>query len=174
MVLLEEYLKKHPDAALVEYRDYCISLESEKQKQATQIELKYKEWIKEQDGKYFLVNFNNDSRVLFKLSLDTTYSGIRPKACLALDFYRSRDATYVKKEMKMMNVLWLNDLNPFYPDYKKVFNKWECSGNVSVVEVSQEIADTLFMQFRGTIDPFIDDLIQKEKTMLDTGTIVKS
>ena len=70
-----------------------------------------------------------------------------------------------------MNYLWLNSLNPHYPEYKKLFGAWGNAGIVSIIPISQEIADALFMQFSGTIDPFIDDVIQKEKTMLDTGTI---
>ena len=174
MVSIDEFLKTHPDALLADYKKYCQDLESTEHERRIEIEHKYKQWVKEQDGKYFLVNFNQSSRVLFKFCVDKTYSGLRTSACLSLSFYRGAEATYIKKERREMNYLWLNDLNPYYPEYKKLFGTWSNSGVISVTPIPQEIADALFMQFSGTIDPFIDEIIQKEKTMLDTGTIVKS
>lgn len=174
MVSIDEFLKTHPDALLADYKKYCQDLESTEHERRIEIEHKYKQWVKEQDGKYFLVNFNQSSRVLFKFCVDKTYSGLRTSACLSLAFYRGTEATYIKKESREMNYLWLNSLNPHYPEYRKAFGTWGNSGIVSITPISQEIADALFMQFRGTIDPFIDEIIQKEKTMLDTGTIVKS
>jgi hypothetical protein len=174
MVSIDDFLRTHPDALLADYKKYCQDLENSEQERRVDIEHKYKQWIKERDGEYFLVNFNQSSRVLFKFCVDKTYSGLRTLACLALAFYRGADATYIKKERREMNYLWLNDLNPYYPEYKKLFGTWNKSGVISITPISQEMADALFMQFSGTIDPFIDEIIQKEKTMLDTGTIVKS
>ena len=171
MVSIDDFLKTHPDALLVDYKKYCQDLENTEQECKVEIEHKYKQWIKEQDGKYFLVNFNQSSRVLFKFCIDKNYSGLRTLACLSLAFYREAEATFIKKERREMNYLWLNGLNPHFPEYKKLFGTWSNSGVISVTPMSQEIADALFMQFSGTIDPFIDDVIQREKTMLDAITL---
>lgn len=172
MISIDDFLKIHPDALLADYKKYCQDLEITEHKRKVEIEYKYKQWIKEQNGKYFLVNFNRSSRILFKFCVDETYSGFRTSACLSLSFYRGFEATYIKEEKREMNYLWLNDLNPYYTEYKKLFGTRSDSGVVSITPVSQEIADALFMQFSETIDPFIDEVIQQEKTMLDTGTIV--
>lgn len=171
MVSIDDFLKIHPNALLADYKKYCQDLKNTEHECKVEIESKYKQWIKEQDGTYFLVNFNNSSRVLFKFCVDKTYSGLRTSACLSLAFYRGYEATYIKTERREMNYLWLNDLNPYYPEYKKAFGTWSNSVVISVTPVSQEIADALFMQFSGTIDTFIDDVIQKEKTMLNAGTL---
>ena len=171
MVSIDDFLKTHPDALLADYKKYCQDLENNERELKAEIEHKYKQWIKEQNGKYFLVNFNQDSHVLFKFCVNETRSSLSTSACLSLSFYRGAEATYIKKERREMNYLWLNSLNPHYPEYKKLFGTWGNAGIVSIIQISQEIADALFMQFSGTIDTFIDDVIQKEKTKLDTGTI---
>lgn len=171
MVSIDDFLKTNPNALLADYKKYCRDLENAKHEHKVDIEHKYKQWVKEQNGKYFLVNFNQSSRVLFKFCVDETYSGLRTSSCLSLAFYRGAEATYIKKERREMNYLWLNGLNPYYPEYKKAFGTWSNSGVISIIPVSQEMADALFMQFGGTIDTFIDDVIQKEKTMLNTGTL---
>lgn len=171
MVSIDEFLKTHPDALLADYKKYCQDLENSEHELKVEIEHKYKQWIKEQDGKYFLVNFNQSSRVLFKFCVDDTYSGLRTLACLSLAFYRGTEATYIKKERREMNYLWLNGLNPYYPEYKKLFGTWSNSGIVSIIPISQEVAESLFLQFSGTIDPFIDEITQKEKTILDSETL---
>lgn len=173
MVSINDFLKRHPDALLADYKKYCQDLENTEHELKVEIEHKYKQWIKEQDGKYFLINFNQNSRVLFKFCIDKTYSNLRTLDCLSLSFYRGYEATYIKKERRAMNYLWLNSLNPYYPEYKKLFGTWGNGGIDSIIPISQEIADTLFTQFSGTIDSFINEIIQKEKTMLDTGIIVK-
>lgn len=171
MVSIDDFLKTHPDALLADYKKYCQDLENTEHERRVNIKLKYTQWIKEQDGKYFLVNFNRNSYVLFKFCFDETYSNLRTSACLSLSFYRGAEATFIKKERRAMNYLWLNGLNPHYPEYQKLFGTGDYAGIVSITPISQEVADALFMQFSGTIDTFIDDVIQKEKTMLNTETL---
>ena len=162
MVSIDEFLKTHPDALLADYKKYCQDLENTEHELKVEIEHKYKQWIKEQDGKYFLVNFNKNSHVLFKFCIDKNYSNLRTLACLSLSFYRGVDATHIKKESREMNYWWLNGLNPYYPEYKNLFRTWGTTGIVSITPISQEVAEALFLQFNGTIDPFIDEVIQKE------------
>ena len=155
---IEEYLVHYPNASLVEYKKYCNDIEKENIGRKANIEKLYKGWIAEQDGKYFFVDFNGESKVLFKFSYNKTNHGMGSNACKALCFYNGHDSTYVKVEKREMNFLWLDDLNPYFPEYKKEFGRFGNTGNRKIIEVSEEVAKELFARFDTDVKTFINDI----------------
>ena len=150
---INEYLKQNPDASLMEYKVYCENNDIENIERRANIEKLYNNWVAEQDGKYFFIDFNGNSRVLYKYSHKK--NGNNPKA---LSFYRDAEKTYVKVEKLRMNHLWLDDLNPFYPEYKKTFNYFRDNNNKKIIEVNEEVAKELFARFDNEVNTFINDI----------------
>ena len=158
MKTIEEFLVINPNATLAEYKEYCNNVEKAKADRKANIERLYKKWIAEQDGKYFFIDFNGASRVLFKFSYNETNRGMGSNACKTLCFYSGYDSTYVKVEKREMNFLWLDDLNPYFPEYKKEFGRFGNTGNNKIMEVSEEVANKLFARFDTDVRTFINDI----------------
>jgi hypothetical protein len=155
---INEFLKDHPNASLAEYKAFCENIKGERVERMKLIEKQYEEWIAEQDGKYFFVDFNGESRVLFKYSHNSHKNNLLANACTSLAFYRGKDSTYVKVEKRKMNYLWLDDLNPYYPEYKQEFGGCEIGKNRKIIEVSEEVAKELFARFDTEVNTFINDI----------------
>lgn len=58
---IENYYAIHPNATLKEYFDYIKEENKIKKQQVIEKEHKLIEWYKNLEGRYFILNFNNDS-----------------------------------------------------------------------------------------------------------------
>ena len=156
MKTIQEYLETNPYATLAEYQEYCDNYVNEKQDVEVNTQKLYDDWIAEQDGKYFLVEFNDASRVLFKYSHKS--SCVTSNDYYSLSFYNGYNETFIKKEKRCMNKTWLDKLNPYWPKYKELFNPFRNNDNMKVVEVPEEEADKLFARFNDDVFGFINDI----------------
>lgn len=156
MKTVNEYLNDNPNASLADYQEYCNNCINERLDIEANARERYNNWIAEQDGKYFLVEFSAASRVLFKYS--HRIDNVAGNDCYSLAFYDGYNESFIKKEKRSMNRLWLDELNPYWPEYKKVFNPFRTNDNMKVVEVSKEDADKLFARYDAVCLSFIKDV----------------
>ena len=154
MKTIDEYLKENQNASLSEYKAYCDSISLETFNKKKETEALYLNWLAEQDGKYFFIDFNGYSRLLFKFKHSTN----KITKCKTLSFYRENDNTRISKESREINSMWLNDLNPYYPEYKKIFFMQSENSCRKIIEVPEDVAKKLFDRYDTYVNPFIDDI----------------
>ena len=65
---MNEYLDKNPNATLKDYVDYSENIRNAQHTRKKIVEDNFNNWLKEQEGKWFLINFNNTSYLLSKAS----------------------------------------------------------------------------------------------------------
>lgn len=72
---IKDYLLKHPEASLKEYWEYENMKEKEKKDAESQRLDKCIEWYKALEGRYFLMDFNGNSKMALKVTKwpDTEY-----------------------------------------------------------------------------------------------------
>ena len=66
MKTVEDFLKDNPNASLADYKEYCDTYKASIAKVKADSKSMYDKWLDEQIGKYFLINFNDESYVLMK------------------------------------------------------------------------------------------------------------
>lgn len=159
MKTVEEFLRDNPNASLAEYKKYCDTYKASIAKAKADSKSMYDNWLDEQIGKYFLINFNGESYVLMK------YNGNdngRDKASKAIDFYITKgykSVTSIKVEYRLFNSRWLDCLNPYSKEYYSSNGMWNQPSTVQTTEIPIEKAEAIFAKYEELIIPFINEVI---------------
>ena len=64
LLSMNEYLDKNPNATLKDYVDYTENIRNASITKKNTIEDNFNNWLKEQEGKWFFINFNDSSYLL--------------------------------------------------------------------------------------------------------------
>ena len=159
MKTVEEFLKDNPNASLADYKEYCDTYKVSIAKAKADSKSMYDNWLDAQIGKYFLINFNDESYVLMK------YNGNdngRDKASKAINFYITKgykSVTSIKVEYRLFNSRWLDCLNPYSKDYYISNGMWNQPSTVQTTEMSIEKAESIFAKYEEIVIPFINEVI---------------
>ena len=159
MKTVEEFLKDNPNASLADYKEYCDTYKASIAKAKADSKSMYDNWLDAQIGKYFLINFNDESYVLMK------YNGNdngRDKASKAINFYITKgykSVTSIKVEYRLFNSRWLDCLNPYSKDYYSSNGMWNQPSTVQTTEISIEKAEAIFAKYEEIVIPFINEVI---------------
>ncbi len=107
---IKQYLKKYPNATLAEFFDYQQTQRNIAVLEQEEHERKLSEWYNNVVGKYFLVKFNINTKIVFKLCREKGprqlfYTDCAYKICNTNDFLMSCSKRFIEKS-------WLQ--NPFY------------------------------------------------------------
>lgn len=161
---MNEYLYKNPNATLKDYVDYCENIRNAQHTRKKIIEDNFNNWLKEQEGKWFFINFNGSSYLLCQYTGKDMYKG---KSTLSIEFLR--DHTQAKKYKvqttfdRKINYLWLNGLNPYSDEYFKSYH--QPGGCRWAKEVSDEFVNCIFERFNTTVSTFVDEVIDETDKM---------
>lgn len=152
---IDKYLKIYPNASLHDYDLYVKLYESEKMELRRKNEDNFDNWLKEQEGKWFLINFNNTSYLLSKY-LGKQFNA-RPRnysLCFSKDSY----GAWIEDD-RFINYLWLNELNPFSKAHLP--GHLQQSSIVWAKPISDEEANKYFEEFNNIVKPFVSNVIEK-------------
>ena len=159
MKTVEDFLKDNPNASLVDYKKYCDTYKASIAKAKADSKEMYDNWLNEQIGKYFLINFNNESYVLMK------YNGNdngRDKDSKSINFYITKgykSVTSIKVAYRVFNSQWLDYLNPYSKDYYSSNGIWNQLSTVQTTEIPIEKAEAIFAKYEEIVIPFINEVI---------------
>ena len=160
LLSMNEYLDKNPNATLKDYVDYCEKIRNDSVSKKNTIEANFNNWLKEQEGKWFFINFNDSSYLLCQYTGQDMYDN---KNVLAMEFHRvnSTPKTYdIKITLdRKINYLWLNGLNPYSHEYLGSYKR--PSGCRWAKEVSDEFVNRIFDRFNTTVSTFVDEVIDE-------------
>lgn len=157
---MNEYLDKNPNATLKDYVDYNENIRNAQHTRKKIIEDNFNNWLKEQEGKWFFINFNDSSYLLCQYTGKDMYDR---KSILSIEFLRetARPKTYKVQTTldRKINYLWLNGLNPYSDEYLGVYQ--QKSGCRWAKEVSDEFVNRIFERFNTTVSTFVDEVIDE-------------
>ena len=160
LLSMNEYLDKNPNATLKDYVDYCEKIRNDSVSKKKTIEANFNNWLKEQEGKWFFINFNDSSYLLCQYTGQDMYDG---KSILSIEFLRenTRPKKYnVQTTLdRKINYLWLNGLNPYSHEYLGSYKR--PSGCRWAKEVSDEFVNRIFERFNTTVSTFVDEVIDE-------------
>lgn len=163
---IDKYLASHPGATLQEYRDWIKAAENRVREQSNEEQRLFDEWLHEQDGKWFFVDFNGNSRSFIKFRYEQK-SNMHDKTYQyhSLDFYADGDIVRITKEKRAMNFLWLAKLYPRINEYAERTGNWSLKSHDSmeVKEVPEDYVLDLFNEYNTNIEAFLNKTISDVK-----------
>lgn len=154
MKTIEEYLKQFPDASLAQYKEYCDAYKKKEFEKEKQSKENYIGWLESMEGKWFVINFNDESYALMKYT----------KRNINHDYPRSyhfvnkhNDCSIYDETSVQLNPLWLNDLNPYTNDYLAGYKR--DSGVRWVKPVSEDFAESVIVEYKKNIKDFYEAFV---------------
>lgn len=160
MLSMNEYLDKNPNATLKDYVDYSENIRNAQHTRKKIVEDNFNNWLKEQEGKWFFINFNDSSYLLCQYTGKNMYDR---KPILSIEFIRERTNPKTYKVQttldRKINYLWLNGLNPYSDEYLPGYQRDSCCRWVK--EVSNKFVKHIFERFNSTISTFVDEVIDE-------------
>ena len=159
MKTIEDFLQDNPNASLVDYKKYCDTYKASIAKAKADSKSMYDNWLDEQTGKYFLINFNGESYVLMKYNGNN--NGI-DKESKSINFYITKgykSVTSIKVAYRVFNSRWLDCLNPYSKDYYSSNGMWNQLSTVQTTEIPIEKAEAIFAKYDEIVIPFINEVI---------------
>lgn len=160
MKTVEDFLKDNPNASLVDYKKYCDTYKVSIAKAKADSKSMYDNWLNEQIGKYFLINFNNESYVLMKYNGNNNG---KDKESKAISFYISngcRPTTSIcKAECRLFNSRWLDCLNPYRKEFYSSNDIWDQPSTIQTIEIPIAKAEAIFAKYNEIVIPFINEVI---------------
>lgn len=159
MKTVEEFLKDNPKAYLADYKKYCDTYKANLAKAKADFTAMYDNWLDEQIGKYFLINFNGESYVLMKYNGNNNG---KDKESKAINFYVTKgykSITSIKVESRLFNSRWLDCLNPYCKEYYSSNGMWNQPSTVQTTEIPIEKAEAIFAKYEEIVIPFINEVI---------------
>lgn len=164
MLSMDEYLNIYPNALLKDYIDYCEKIKNAQHTRKKTIEDNFNNWLKEQEGKWFFINFNDSSYLLCQYTGKDMYDR---KSILSIEFLRvhTRPNTYKVQTTldRKINYLWLNRLNPYSDEYLPGYQR--DSACRWAKEVSDEFVNRIFERFNTTVSTFVEEVIDETAKM---------
>lgn len=160
MKTVEDFLQDNPNASLADYKMYCDTYKASIAKVKADSKAMYENWLDEQIGKYFLINFNNESYVLMKYNRNNNG---KDKESKAINFYISagcKPATSIcKVESRVFNSQWLDCLNPYSKEFYSSNGMWNQPSTIQTIEIPIEKAEAIFAKYEEVVIPFIIEVI---------------
>lgn len=159
MKTVEDFLQDNPNASLADYKKYCDTYNASIAKAKADSKSMYDNWLDEQTGKYFLINFNNESYVLMKYNGNNNG---RDKESKAISFYITKgykSVTSIKVEYRIFNSRWLDCLNPYRKEFYSSNGMWDQPSTIQTIEISIEKAEAIFAKYDEIVIPFINEVI---------------
>ena len=164
---IDKYLRSHPGATLQEYRDWLKAEETRVREQNNEERRLFDEWLREQDGKWFFVDFNGNSRSFIKFRYEqVSYMHDKKYQYQSLNFYTDEDSVKITKEKRAMNFLWIAELYPRVKEYAEYTGNWSLKSQHSVIEVKEVPVDyvqRLFNEYNTNIETFFNKTISDVK-----------
>lgn len=166
---IDKYLASHPGATvkLQEYRDWLKSEENRVREQNNEERRLFDEWLHEQDGKWFFVDFNGSSHSFIKFRYEqVSYMHDKKYQYHSLNFYTDEDSVKITKEKRGMNFLWLAQLYPRVNEYAEYTGNWSLKSQNSVMcvkEVPEDYVQRLFNEYNTNIETFLNKTISDVK-----------
>lgn len=149
MKTIDEYLKEHPDASLLDYKEYKIKSKKEESDRIIEQEENSKKWRNDQINKWFCVRFHDNA---FRIC---QYLGESYKTSNQYCIWPTGNnigCDYSTKVIKeSMNHTWLEELNPYRNDN-------ECGFFCNIIELSQEEVDevaSIFKKYQKELDEYM-------------------
>lgn len=154
MKTIEEYLKLFPDASLAQYKEYCDAYKNNELENRKQSKENYEGWLESMEGKWFVINHNNESYALMKYTKSNT-NGNYPRSYHFVNKgndFRIYDETSVR-----LNPLWLNELNPYTNEHLPGFQR--SSGVRWAKPVSEEFVEFIVAEYKKNIKDFYETFV---------------
>lgn len=139
MDTVEQYFDKNPMATIKEYLDYKRKQEKQRLENIHINEEKRKEYYKSLYGKYFMIDFNDDSIIFFQLS--DLFGSNKFYALTSYEFLKSGNQFRIEKHREL-NPIWFN--NPYETN---CYNQ-----GIKCAELSDEEWDSVMGIFNKHID----------------------
>lgn len=161
---IERFLAENPNASLREYFEYITNETNAKQQKKTDEEKLLEDWLKSQDGKWYYIDFNGNSKAFIKFSYQYKKSnGDKRFEEYSLNIFDDGRTSYVQREKRGMNYRWLvNSLYLRLSEYCHATNNLVTNSNRLVKEVSAEYVEGLFRAYEGTIKEVLLMQLQKQ------------
>lgn len=154
MKTVEEYLKQFPNASLAQYKEYCDSYKRKDMEIRQTSKERYEKWLESMEGKWFVINFNNESYALMQYTKHNA-NNVYPRS---YHFFKNHTDVKIYDEASVrLNPLWLNDLNPYTNDHLPVFQR--TSSVVWAKQVSEEFAKSVIVDYNKNIKDFYETFI---------------
>ena len=163
---IDKYLASHPGATLQEYRDWVKAAENRVREQSNEEQRLFDEWLHEQDGKWFFVDFNGNSYSFIKFRYEQkSYMHDKQYQHYSLDFYADADVVKISKEKRAMNFLWLAKLYPRINEFAEKTGNWSLKSrdSMEVKEVPEDYVQSLFNEYNTNIEAFLNKTISDVK-----------
>lgn len=163
---IDKYLMSHPGATLQEYRDWVKAAENRGREQYNEEQRLFDEWLHEQDGKWFFVDFNGNSRAFIKFRYEQkSYMHDKQYQYHSLEFYSAENIVKIAKEKRAMNFLWLAKLYPRIEEYAERTGNWSLKSQdaMEVKEVPEDYVQHLFDEYNTNIETFLNKTISDVK-----------
>lgn len=163
---IDKYLASHPGATLQEYRDYVKAAENRGREQYNEEQRLFDEWLHEQDGKWFFVDFNGSSYSFIKFRYEhKSYLHDKQYQHYSLEFYADADVVKISKEKRAMNFLWLAKLYPRVKEYSEITGNWSLKSQDCMVvkEVPEDYVQSLFNEYNSNVEAFLNKTISDVK-----------
>ena len=154
MKTVEEYLKQFPNASLAQYKEYCDAYKNNELETYKKLKQNYEGWLESMEGKWFVINFNNESYTLMQYTKHNM-NNVYPRS---YHFVKNNNNFRIYDETSArLNPLWLNDLNPYTNDYLQVFQR--TSTVVWAKQVSEDFAKSVIDDYKKNIKDFYEAFI---------------
>ena len=163
---IDKYLASHPGATLQEYRDWVKAAENRGREQYNEEQRLFDEWLHEQDGKWFFVDFNGNSHAFIKFRYEQkSYLHDKKYQYDSLEFYNDENVVKITKEKRAMNFLWLAKLYPRINEYAERTGNWSLKTQdaMKVKEVPEDYVQDLFNEYNANVETFINKTISDVK-----------
>ena len=154
MKTIEEYLKDFPNASLAQYKEYCDDYKKKQFENKKQSKENYVGWLESMEGKWFVINFNDESYALMKYTKQNM-NNVYPRSYHFVNNYndhRIYDETSVR-----LNPLWLNDLNPYTNDYLAGYQR--PAGVRWAKQVSEDFVESVVAEYKKNIKDFYESFV---------------
>lgn len=160
MKTVEDFLQDNPNASLVDYKEYCDTYKAGIAKAKADSKSMYDNWLNEQIGKYFLINFNTESYSLMKYNGKNNGKNKESKAISFLIAKSYKPMTSIcKVESRVFNSQWLDCLNPYSKEFYSSNGMWNQPSTVQTTEIPVEKAEAIFAKYDEIVIPFINEVI---------------
>ena len=154
MKTIEEYLKDFPNASLAQYKEYCDNYKKKEFETEKQAKENYVGWLESMEGKWFVINFNDESYALMKYTKQNI-KGVYPRS---YHFVNKHNGCNIYDETSArLNPLWLNDLNPYADDYLPGYQR--PAGVRWAKPVSDDFVESVVAEYKKNIKDFYESFV---------------
>lgn len=175
--IFDEYLKSHPNMTLAELNEMLQNKSVADEKRKNEVKDNFENFFKEQDGKWFLINFNDYSYMIAQYNdadrTDNSYYMKRTDLCISFSGFNdpknqvgfstssgSSTINLIKKEVGRMKWRWLISLNPYFEEYDELVGYAGPRNSVTWIKpISTEYAQYVLDWYDKVVEPFVNNIM---------------